>query len=49
MKSRQKSYIENDLILEHIKQYYDEPKTFEEFVALSQKTQAKGIQTLCAS
>ena len=44
MKNRQKSYIGNGLILEHIKQYYDEPKTFEEFVTLSQKTQAKAMQ-----
>ncbi|PCI96259.1 MAG: beta-mannosidase [Flavobacteriales bacterium] len=44
MKNRQKSYIGNGLILAHIKQYYDEPATFEEFVSLSQKTQAKGIQ-----
>ena len=44
MQNRQKSYIGNGLILEHIKQYYDEPKTFEDFVNLSQETQAKGMQ-----
>ncbi|MDG1476436.1 MAG: hypothetical protein P8Q14_04770 [Vicingaceae bacterium] len=44
MLNRQKSYIGNGLILEHIKQYYDEPKTFESFVTLSQETQAKGMQ-----
>ena len=44
MKNRQKSYIGNGLILDHIKQYYDEPNSFEEFVSLSQQTQAKGMQ-----
>ncbi|MDG1477232.1 MAG: glycoside hydrolase family 2 protein [Vicingaceae bacterium] len=44
MLNRQKSYIGNGLILEHIKQYYDEPKSFEAFVNLSQETQAKGMQ-----
>jgi beta-mannosidase len=44
MKNRQKSYIGNGLITEHIKQYYDEPKSFEEFVSLSQQTQAKAMQ-----
>jgi len=44
MLNRQKSYIGNGLILDHIKQYYNEPSSFKEFVNLSQKTQAKGIQ-----
>lgn len=44
MKNRQKSYIGNGLILKHIEQYYNTPKSFEEFVLLSQKTQAKGMQ-----
>jgi beta-mannosidase len=44
MKNRQKSYIGNGLITNHIEQYYDTPKNFEEFVAASQKTQAKGMQ-----
>ncbi len=44
MKNRQKSYIGNGLISDHIKQYYDEPETFEEFVKLSQQTQAKGME-----
>jgi beta-mannosidase len=41
---RQKSYIGNGLILEHINQYFDEPAGFEEFVDLSQETQALGMQ-----
>ncbi|OJJ19704.1 hypothetical protein BKI52_19420 [marine bacterium AO1-C] len=44
MTNRQKSYIGNGLITKHIKQYYPAPKSFEEFVELSQKTQAKGMQ-----
>ena len=44
MTNRQKSYIGNGLITKHIKQYYPAPKSFEEFVILSQKTQAKGMQ-----
>ena len=44
MLNRQKSYIGNGLILDHIKQYYDAPTSFEYFVNLSQKTQAKGMQ-----
>jgi len=44
MKNRQKSYIGNGLIEKHIKQYYDEPKNFKEFVELSQNTQAKGME-----
>ena len=44
MTNRQKSYIGNGLITKHIKQYFPAPKSFEEFVELSQKTQAKGMQ-----
>lgn len=44
MKNRQKSYIGNGLITKHIEQYYDTPKSFEEFVNLSQETQAKGMK-----
>ena len=42
---RQKSYIGNGLITEHIKQYYNEPIiSLEGFINLSQQTQAKGMQ-----
>lgn len=44
MKNRQKSYIGNGLITKHIEQYYNTPKSFEDFVQLSQQTQAKGLQ-----
>ncbi len=44
MKNRQKSYVGNNLISKHIEQYYPPPATFEEFVVLSQKTQAKALQ-----
>lgn len=44
MLNRQKSYIGNGLITKHIEQYYDTPETFEDFVSLSQETQAKGMQ-----
>ena len=44
MLNRQKSYIGNGLILEHIKRNFKEPDNFEEFVLLSQKTQAKAMQ-----
>jgi len=44
MINRQKSYIGNGLISDHINQYYIEPETFEEFVLLSQQTQAKGME-----
>jgi beta-mannosidase len=43
MKNRQKSYIANGLILKHIEQYYHVPVDFQEFIVLSQKTQAKGM------
>ena len=41
---RQKSYIGNGLITEHIRQYNDTIQNFEDFVRLSQETQAKGMQ-----
>ncbi|HKK38554.1 MAG TPA: hypothetical protein VJ949_04010, partial [Cryomorphaceae bacterium] len=44
MALRQKSYIGNGLISEHINQYFDAPKNFEEFIDLSQKTQALGMK-----
>ena len=44
MKLRQKSYIGNGLILDHIGQYYSEPQSFTEFIELSQQTQAKGME-----
>lgn len=44
MEHRQKSYIGNDLIKTHINQYFSPPKNFNEFVKLSQKTQAIGLE-----
>jgi len=44
IKNRQKSYVGNGLIEKHIEQYYDAPTSFEEFVRLSQETQAKGLK-----
>ncbi len=44
MKNRQKSYIGNGLIEKHVLQYYKKPANFSEFVDLSQKTQAKGME-----
>jgi len=44
MKNRQKSYIGNGMISKHIEQYFDSPTTFDEFVNLSQKTQALGME-----
>lgn len=44
MKNRQKSYIGNGLIAQHVEQYFAPSKSFEEFVVLSQKTQAKAYQ-----
>ena len=44
MQNRQKSYIGNGLIQQHIEQYYDTPTSFEQFVQLSQETQAKGLK-----
>ena len=43
MHNRQKSYIGNSEILKHIRQYFHEPKSFEEFVTLSQASQAKAM------
>jgi beta-mannosidase len=40
MKHRQKSYIGNGLISDHISQYFPEPNSFEEFIEMSQLTQA---------
>ncbi len=40
MQNRQKSYIGNGLIEAHIKQYFNEPTSFEEFIDRSQETQA---------
>lgn len=44
MDHRQKSYIGNDLIKTHVNQYFSPPKDFKEFVKLSQKTQAIGLE-----
>ena len=44
MLNRQKSYIGNGVILEHINQYYPTPKSFEEFVRHSQMVQAKAMK-----
>lgn len=44
MQHRQKSYIGNGMISKHIDQYFDTPKSFTEFVELSQKTQALGMK-----
>ena len=44
MKHRQKSYIGNQLIQSHINQYFPNPKNFNEFIILSQKTQAIGLE-----
>jgi len=44
MQHRQKSYIGNGLILQHVEQYYETPKSFEDFVNLSQEVQAKGMR-----
>ncbi len=41
---RQKSYIGNDLIEKHIKQYFHSPTDFDEYLSLSQKTQTIGLQ-----
>ncbi|MEM8585212.1 MAG: hypothetical protein AAGF87_13120 [Bacteroidota bacterium] len=49
MKIRQKSYIGNGLILEHVEQYFDTPQSFEEFVTRSQETQALGMQMAISS
>lgn len=44
MAHRQKSYIGNGLISEHINRHFASPKNFEEFVELSQKAQALGLE-----
>ena len=44
MKNRQKSYIGNKQILEQINNHFSEPTSFENFIELSQKTQAKAMQ-----
>ena len=44
MKHRQKSYIGNQLIQSHINQYFPNPKNFNEFINMSQKTQALGLE-----
>jgi len=49
MQNRQKSYIGNGMILEHIKRNFKKPKNFEDFVFLSQKTQAKAMQIAIAA
>lgn len=49
MQNRQKSYIGNGLILKHIEQYYKKPNSFENFITLSQKTQAKALEMAIGS
>jgi beta-mannosidase len=44
MKNRQKSYIGNKQILEQINNHFSEPTSFENFIELSQKTQAKAMK-----
>lgn len=44
MINRQKSYIGNGLITKHIKTYFEEPSSFEDFVVKSQQTQAIALQ-----
>ena len=43
MKHRQKSYIGNGEILKQVNQHFEEPESFDEFVLLSQKAQAKAM------
>ena len=43
MKHHQKSYVGNGMILKHAKILYGEPKDFDDFVYLSQLTQAKAV------
>lgn len=45
MKSHQKSYVGNGMILKHARLLYGEPKNFEEFVYLSQLTQAYAVSS----
>jgi len=44
MRHHQKSYVGNDIIVEQIHRYFNEPDDFEDFVIKSQRTQAKGMQ-----
>ena len=44
MKWHQKSYKGNRLLLHHLKQYYDEPNDFDDFIYKNQLTQAKAIE-----
>ena len=44
MKNRQKSYIGNSMITEHIKKWYGNYSSFDDFVIKSQKTQALALK-----
>jgi beta-mannosidase len=44
MQNRQKSYVGNGLIKEHVRRNFGDYNTFEEFVVLSQQNQALGLQ-----
>ena len=45
MKSHQKSYVGNGMILKHARLLYGEPKNFEDFVYLSQLTQGYAVSS----
>nr|CAG4708903.1 unnamed protein product [Naegleria fowleri] len=47
MESRQRSYVGNKCILEHISREFRFPKTFKDLVYLSQVNQALAIKTAC--
>ncbi|KAG2374645.1 hypothetical protein C9374_010664 [Naegleria lovaniensis] len=47
MESRQRSYVGNKCILEHISREFRFPKTFQDLVYLSQVNQALAIKTAC--
>lgn len=49
MKHHQKSYIGNDLLMEHLTTYFPKPKSFEDFVYLSQLSQAHGMEMAITS
>lgn len=49
MKSHQKSYVGNGMMLKHAKILFGQPKNFEEFVYYSQLTQAKAVGIAIAS
>ena len=49
MKHHQKSYVGNDMILNHSKRLFGKPHDFEEFVYLSQLTQSKAVSMAVAS